>query len=163
MFVLDYRSLGSAGCYDKVASIGMVEHVGSDQLPTYFARIFRLLKPRGVLLNQGIASTRYGGAGIQRGFFNRYVFPDTEMSPLDVVLQTAEQVGFEIRHVESLRQNYVLTLRAWRKNLERAAKLAKELVGAEAFRIWRLFLAASAYSFEKGHHNIFQSLLIKPG
>jgi cyclopropane-fatty-acyl-phospholipid synthase len=161
--VLDYRKLEGGACYDKVASVGMVEHVGSSQLPRYFAQIFHLLKLGGVLLNHGIASTRYGEAAIRREFFDRYVFPDTEMSPLDVALRNAEQAGFEIRHVESLRQHYVLTLRAWRQNLEKAAEQAQQLVGEETFRIWRLYLAASAYSFDRGHHNVFQSLLIKPG
>jgi cyclopropane-fatty-acyl-phospholipid synthase len=143
--------------------VGMVEHVGSSQLPRYFAQIFRLVKPGGALLNQGIASTRYGEAAIRRKFFDRYVFPDTEMSPLDVSLKNAEAAGFEIRHVESLRPHYVLTLRAWRQNLEKAAEQAQTLVGEETYRIWRLYLAASAYSFNRGHHSVFQSLLMKPG
>jgi cyclopropane-fatty-acyl-phospholipid synthase len=74
----------------------------------------------------------------------------------------AEQVGFEIRHVESLREHYVLTLRAWRRNLERADTEARKLVSDETVRIWRLYLAASAYSFAKGNHSVFQSLLTKP-
>lgn len=162
VLVLDYRKLMGAACYDKIASVGMVEHVGNGQLPRYFTQLFHLLKPGGVLLNHGISSTRYGEEAIQRGFFDRYVFPDTEMSPLDVVLKNAEQARFEIRHIESLRQHYVLTLRAWRENLEKTAEQAQELVGSETFRIWRLYLAASAYSFERGHHSIFQSLLVKP-
>lgn len=159
--VLDYRKVESWGYYDKVASVGMVEHVGSHQLPRYFAHIFQLLKPGGVLLNHGINSTRFGESAIRREFFDRYVFPDTEMSPLDVLLRNAEGAGFEIRHVESLRQDYVLTLRAWRRNLEKAAKEAQAMVGEETYRIWRLYLAASAYSFNRGHHSVFQSLLMK--
>jgi len=159
--VLDYRKLEGEACYDKVASVGMVEHVGSDQLPRYFAHVFQLLKPGGVFLNHGINSTRYGEAAIRREFFDRYVFPDTEMSPLDVVLRNAEGAGFEIRQVESLRQHYVQTLRAWRQNLEKTAEQAETMVGEETFRIWRLYLAASAYSFTRGHHSVFQSLLIK--
>jgi cyclopropane-fatty-acyl-phospholipid synthase len=162
VLVLDYRKLEGAAGYDKIASVGMVEHVGDSQLPTYFTQLFHLLKPGGVLLNHGISSTRYSEEAIHRGFFDRHVFPDTEMSPLDVVLKNAEQLGFEIRHVESLRQHYVLTLRAWRENLEKSAEQAQGLVGVETFRIWRLYLAASAYSFQRGHHSIFQSLLIKP-
>jgi len=162
VLVLDYRKLMDAACYDKIASVGMVEHVGNNQLPRYFTQLFRLLRPGGLLLNHGISCTRYGEKAIQREFFDRYVFPDTEMSPLDSVLKNAEEGGFEIRHVESLRQHYVLTLRAWRENLEMRAEQAQELVGAETFRIWRMYLAAAAYSFERGHHSIFQSLLIKP-
>jgi cyclopropane-fatty-acyl-phospholipid synthase len=159
--VLDYRQLEEEACFDKVASVGMVEHVGISQLRRYFAHIFQLMKPGGVFLNHGINSTRYGESAIRRKFFDRYVFPDTEMSPLDVVLGNAEGAGFEIRNVESLRQHYVLTLRAWRRNLEKAAGQAQAMVGKETYRIWRLYLAASAYSFDRGHHSVFQSLLKK--
>ena len=98
----------------------------------------------------------------RREFLRRYVFPDAEMLPLDILLRHAEQAGFEIRHVESLREHYVLTLRAWRRNLESAATEAGKLVSEETVRIWRLYLAASAYSFGKGNHSVFQALLTKP-
>jgi cyclopropane-fatty-acyl-phospholipid synthase len=124
--------------------------------------VFSLLKPGGAFLNHGIASTRYGEASTRREFLHRYVFPDAEMVPLDVLLRHAEQAGFEIRHVESLREHYALTLRAWRWNLERVATEARKLVSDETVRIWRLYLAASAYSFAKGNHSIFQALLTKP-
>ena len=162
VLVLDYRELEHAGSYDKVASVGMVEHVGGSQLSKYFDRVLYLLKPGGAFLNHGIAGTRYGEASSKREFLRRYVFPDAEMVPLDILLRHAEQAGFEIRHVENLREHYVLTLRAWRRNLERAATEARKLVSAETVRIWRLYLAASAYSFAKGNHSVFQSLLTKP-
>jgi cyclopropane-fatty-acyl-phospholipid synthase len=162
VLVLDYRELEHAGSYDKVASVGMVEHVGNSQLSKYLERVFHLLKPGGAFLNHGIASTRYGEASTRREFLRRYVFPDAEMLPLDILLRHAEQVGFEIRHVESLREHYVRTLRAWRRNLERAVTEARKLVSDETVRIWRLYLAASAYSFAKGNHSVFQALLTKP-
>ena len=162
VLVLDYRELEDAGSYDKVASVGMVEHVGGSQLSKYFDRVLYLLKPGGTFLNHGIAGTHYGEASSRREFLRRYVFPDTEMVPLDILLRHAEQSGFEIRHVESLREHYVLTLRAWRRNLERAATEATKLVSEETVRIWRLYLAASAYSFAKGNHSVFQALLTKP-
>ena len=162
VLVLDYRELGGAASYDKVASVGMVEHVGGSQLSKYFDRVLYLLKPGGAFLNHGIAATHYGEASSRREFLRRYVFPDVELLPLDILLRHAEQAGFEIRHVESLRQHYVLTLRAWRRNLERAAPEARKLVSDETVRIWRLYLAASAYSFAKGNHSVFQALLTKP-
>jgi cyclopropane-fatty-acyl-phospholipid synthase len=162
VLVLDYRELDAAASFYKVASVGMVEHVGGSQLAKYFERVFHLLKPGGAFLNHGIAGTHYGEASSKREFLRRYVFPDTEMLPLDVLLRHAEQAGFEIRHVESLREHYVLTLRAWRRNLENAATEARKLVSEETVRIWRLYLAASAYSFAKGNHSVFQVLLTKP-
>jgi hypothetical protein len=115
----------------------------------------------GVTRGKALIAAAGEAGGIRREFFDRYVFPDTEMVPLDVVLRNAEGAGFEIRHIESMRQDYVLTLRAWRQNLEKAAGQAQAMVGEKTYRIWRLYLAASAYSFNRGHHSVFQSLLIK--
>ena len=162
VLVLDYRELDDSASYDKVASVGMVEHVGSSQLSKYFDRVLYLLKPGGAFLNHGIAGTHYGEASTRREFLRRYVFPDAEMLPLDILLRHAEQAGFEIQHLENLREHYVLTLRAWRQNLENAATEARQLVSEETVRIWRLYLAASAYSFAKGNHSVFQALLTKP-
>jgi cyclopropane-fatty-acyl-phospholipid synthase len=161
VLVLDYRELDRPACYDKVASVGMVEHVGRSQLSGYFEQVLRLLKPGGMFLNQGISSSRYAERFIRQEFLKRYVFPDAEMEPVDVLLHLAEQAGFEIRLVESLREHYVLTLRAWGKNLEASDEQARRLVGDVNYRIWKLYLAASAYSFEKGNHSVFQSLLVK--
>ncbi|MEW5978952.1 MAG: cyclopropane-fatty-acyl-phospholipid synthase family protein [Acidobacteriota bacterium] len=159
--VLDYRAMDQPAAFDKIASIGMVEHVGESQLPVYFEHIHRLLKPGGLFLNHGISANRSRLGFIHREFLNRYVFPDAEMTPLDTVLGHAEQVGFEVRNVESLREHYTLTLRAWGHNLDQAKEKACRLVGEVNFRIWKLFMAAAAYSFEKGNHSIFQSLLLK--
>ena len=118
--VCDYRDLtGEADRYDAVASVGMAEHVGREQLPIYFATTRRLLKPRGVLLNHAI-----GEGIIPRGensngsFIECYVFPDGDIPPLPMMLRAAESAGFEIRDVENLREQYGLTLRRWLRNLE---------------------------------------------
>jgi cyclopropane-fatty-acyl-phospholipid synthase len=158
--VRDYRDLQGEDPYDKIVSVGMFEHVGEALLPEYFAAAFRLLRPRGVFLNHGIARAK----PVRRpsAFIQRYVFPDGELVPLPLTLTAAEKVGFEIRDVESLREHYVLTLRHWLERLEanheRAVAAADEL----SYRIWRLYMAGSAHGFATGRLAVFQTLLAKP-
>ncbi|MFQ5341540.1 MAG: class I SAM-dependent methyltransferase [Anaerolineae bacterium] len=123
--VRDYRDLDPARPFDKIASVGMFEHVGRDKLPAYFQQAFRLLRPGGLFLNHGIAAQpgqapgRLGRRLLQRGqFVQRYVFPDGELVPISDALAVAERAGFEVRDVESLREHYALTLRHWVRNLE---------------------------------------------
>jgi cyclopropane-fatty-acyl-phospholipid synthase len=161
--VRDYRDVNEANSFDKLVSIGMFEHVGEALLPTYFKQAWHLLRPGGVFLNHGIASDTnnlqaQGGAT----FVNRYVFPDGELVPVSSTLRAAEVSGFEIRDVESLREHYALTLRQWVRRLEAHAAEARKLTSDVAYRIWRLYMAASAYSFQTGSNNIYQALLAKP-
>ena len=117
--VQDYRDVAD-GPYDAIASIGMAEHVGQDLLPAYAARLFDLLRPQGRLLNHAIArrpGPRDEG-GSTTSFIDRYVFPDGELEPLATMVDAIEGAGFEVRDVESLREHYAQTLRAWVANLE---------------------------------------------
>lgn len=163
--VRDYRDLGEDESYDKAVSVGMFEHVGSALLRTYFEKAWRLLKPGGVFLNHGIAHRlpkRQIPIWTGPSFINTYVFPDGELTTISESLMSAEQAGFEVRDVESLREHYMLTLRHWVRNLEshhNGAVLASDEV---TYRIWRLFMAASAYGFQKEYINVYQSLLTKP-
>ena len=109
------------GPYDAISSIGMFEHVGLSQLETYFDGLLRLLRPEGRLLNHGISrAPGYRGRPRPwaRGFIDSYVFPDGELHEVGSVVSTIKEQGFEVRHVESLREHYPLTLRAWLANLE---------------------------------------------
>jgi len=161
--VRDYRELDELESFDALVSVGMFEHVGAAMLPTYFARAFRLLKPRGVFLNHGIAC-RTAEAGPQGGasFGQSYVFPDGELEPINVPLRAAEDSRFEVRDVESLREHYALTLRQWVKRLEAHHTQALAWVDEPTYRTWRLFMAASAYGFSSGRLNVYQTLLAKP-
>ena len=162
----DYRDL-PPGPFDKVASIGMMEHVGRRNLDRYFAEIYRRMAPGGLLLNHAIADiaaeartigwmTRKAG-----GFIQRHIFPDSDLSPLGLVVQAAERQGFEVRDVESLREHYARTLCCWLGNLEERAAEAERLVGRETFRKWRLYLGASAAAFRVGKISVYQVLLAK--
>jgi cyclopropane-fatty-acyl-phospholipid synthase len=169
----DYRDLVRNGEFDKIASVGMVEHVGRKRLDDYFAAAFGALRPGGLFLNHGIVSIagsrpeslarRTAGRIWQRGeFIDRYVFPDGELVPAAAVLASAELNGFELRDVESLREHYVLTLRQWTRRLESREREAIALVGEPTYRVWRLYMSVSAYGFRTGRIGIVQSLLAKP-
>jgi cyclopropane-fatty-acyl-phospholipid synthase len=177
VLVRDYRDLGSLGSFDAVASVGMFEHVGRARLPDYFAAALRSVRPGGLFLNHGIATT----AGTARlpfgarlpfssrlqfgdgGFVGRYVFPDGELVTVAEAADLARCGGFELLDVQSLRQHYALTLRAWVERLEANATRARELVDEEVYRTWRLYMAAARRGFEDGSLDVAQLLLARPG
>ncbi len=161
--VLDYREVEEGQGFDALASIGMFEHVGSALLPPYFEKALRLLKPGGVFLNHGIASRATDKPVKGPTFTDLYVFPDGELVPIHVTLRAAEEAGFEVRDVESLREHYALTLRHWVRRLEAGHDQALGHVDEPTYRVWRLFMAGSAYGFATGRLNVYQSLLSKPG
>jgi cyclopropane-fatty-acyl-phospholipid synthase len=160
--VRDYRDLSEISGFDKIVSVGMFEHVGERRLPLYFRHAWQLLRPGGVFLNHGIAlrGTERRPAGPT--FIGRYVFPDSELVPVNVALRYAEQASFEVRDVESLREHYALTLRRWARRLELYQDQALQVVDKPTFRVWQLFLHGSAYFFDSGLLNLYQALLLKP-
>jgi cyclopropane-fatty-acyl-phospholipid synthase len=159
--LLDYRELEEPGAYDKLVSVGMVEHVGESRLPEYFERAFRLLKPGGVFLNHGIGRAANRPAPQQPTFTDVYVFPDGELVPIATMLQAAEKSGFEVRDVENLREHYALTLHHWLRRLEAHAEEARRLTDEVKYRIWRLYLAGSAHYFRAGKLDLYQTLMVK--
>jgi cyclopropane-fatty-acyl-phospholipid synthase len=158
----DYRDVRD-GPYDAISSIGMFEHVGLSQLRVYFGGLRRLLRPGGRLLNHAIA--RPPNAGRTRfqpnSFIDRYVFPDGELHEVGSVVSTMQGTGFEVRHVESLREHYALTLRAWVSNLEASWDEAVAEVGPGRARVWRLYMAASTLNFEAGRTQVHQVLAVR--
>ena len=156
----DYRDVVD-GPYDAISSIGMFEHVGLSQVKAYFDRVHALLKPQGRFLNHAIARPPFerGYSRLsRRGFIDRYVFPDGELHEVGTIVSAIHQAGFEVRHLESLREHYALTLRAWVANLEANWKEAVAQAGMARARIWRLYMAASAVNFEAGRTQIHQVL-----
>jgi cyclopropane-fatty-acyl-phospholipid synthase len=171
--IRDYRDLPAGEKFDKIASVGMVEHVGEANLPVYFESLHRALAPGGLLLNHGIVSVDRAHpiswkqrveAKLWRrdAFIDQYVFPDGKLAPFQSVVAGAEGVGFETRDAESLREHYVLTLRQWISRLTRNAERAMALTDARTFRTWRLYMAASAFGFASGSINVVQTLFAKP-
>jgi len=160
--VRDYRDLGEPESFDRIVSVGMVEHVGESLLPEYFSRAWRLLRPGGVFLNHGIGT---GPEDVEKKgptFSEKYIFPDTEPVPISTTLRIAEASGFEVRDVESLREHYVLTLQAWRERLEKHHARALNYVDEATYRTWRLCHAGAELNFLRGRASLYQTLLVKP-
>jgi cyclopropane-fatty-acyl-phospholipid synthase len=154
----------SDGPYDAISSVGMFEHVGADRLAAYFRHLHELLRPSGRLLNHGISRPPGEGERTRfkpRSFIDRYVFPDGELHEIGHVVSTVQEAGFEARDVESLREHYALTLRHWVANLERDRDAAVRLAGEGRYRVWRLYMAASACNFEAGRTQVHQVLAVR--
>lgn len=154
--VSDYRQIDD-GPYDKVASVGMYEHVGRAQLGRYVEHVRRLLRPGGLFLNHGIARLDEHPRPTDT-FISRYVFPDGELHPVTDVMSAMQHSGLEIRDLESLREHYVITLRRWTANLDARREDAVREVGEARTRVWRLYLLGSAHAFATGEISVFQVL-----
>ena len=160
--LMDYRDLPGESQYDKIASVGMFEHVGLKNLPVYFATVHRLLKPHGLFLNHGITHDSEGWEpSISTEFINRYVFPDGQLDTISNVQRVMEHEKFEIFDVEGLRPHYAMTLRHWVARLESQRSLALQYVNEATYRVWRLYMAACALQFESGEIGIYQVLASK--
>ncbi|MET7647384.1 cyclopropane-fatty-acyl-phospholipid synthase family protein [Streptomyces sp. NPDC005426] len=161
--VQDYRDVRD-GPYDAISSIGMAEHVGSVRYREYADDLYALLKPGGRLLNHQIARRpeKDESAYHVDEFIDAYVFPDGELAPVGRTVATLEEAGFEARDVESLREHYALTLRRWVANLEREWKSAVRMTSPGRARVWRLYMAASALSFEHNKIGVNQILAVRP-
>ncbi|WP_372408099.1 class I SAM-dependent methyltransferase [Streptomyces luteireticuli] len=163
--VQDYREI-SDGPFDAVSSIGMAEHVGRARYAEYAAALHALLKPGGRLLNHQIARRPLKDEeGYQVDeFIDRYVFPDGELAPVGRTVAQLEEAGFEVRDVEALREHYALTLRRWVANLEEHWDACVRLTSPGRARVWRLYMAASALSFERNRIGVNQVLAVRtPG
>jgi len=161
MELLDYRDLNEDESFDKIASIGMFEHVGIVQLPRYFSKIYRLLKPGGLLMNHGITaggtSNDQLGAGMG-DFIERYIFPGGELMHVSHLLNVMADAKLEALDIESLRPHYARTLWAWSDALEARLGRAREFTGESVVRAYRLYLAGSAMCFEHGWLSLYQML-----
>ncbi len=160
--VQDYRDVKD-GPFDAISSIGMAEHVGSVRYAEYAGILHGLLEDGGRLLNHQIARRpeRDESAYEIDEFIDKYVFPDGELAPLGRTLAALEEAGFEARDVEPIREHYALTLRQWVANLEGDWRRAVGLTSPGRARIWRLYMAASALSFERNRIGVNQILAVK--
>ncbi|MFZ1062883.1 MAG: cyclopropane-fatty-acyl-phospholipid synthase family protein [Acidimicrobiales bacterium] len=181
----DYRDVRD-GPFDAISSIGMSEHVGRRALSAYTQCLFDLLKPGGRFLNHAIgrpvsfdpdprpskatemnrqvqiALGMRGPSKNGSAFIERYVFPDGELHEVGTMVSMFQAHGFEVRHLESLREHYALTLRHWVENLVKRFDEAVDEVGEQRARVWRLYMAGSAVGFERHHLEIHQVLCAKP-
>ncbi len=160
----DYRDLAGEAGYDKIASIGMFEHVGLANLPLYSSTVHRVLRPGGLFLNHGITRDEEGWRkSLETEFINRFVFPDAEVDTVSNIQRGMEHAGFEIHDVEGLRPHYALTLRNWVARLEAQQQEAVRIVGPARYRVWRLYMTACALQFEQGALGVYQILASRRG
>jgi cyclopropane-fatty-acyl-phospholipid synthase len=160
--VQDYRAVDD-GPYDAISSIGMAEHVGRAQIPGYVATLQSLLRPGGRLVNHAIAWNAGPSTWNPDTFISRYVFPDGELLGLGEMVGLLESRDLEVLDVEALRRHYALTLRAWVRRLEENWDAAVAASSEGRARVWRLYMAACALTFEAGSMGVNQVLLQRAG
>ena len=162
----DYREVPGEGAFDKIASVGMFEHVGLKNLPLYFGVIRRLLADGGIALNHGITSIDPDSRSVGLGagdFIGKYVFPHGELPHLSLVIREMGAAGLEVMDSETLRLHYARTLQHWSGRLEANLDQAREFAGEKRLRIWRAYLAGCAHAFSEGWVSIQQVLAVKTG
>jgi cyclopropane-fatty-acyl-phospholipid synthase len=160
----DYRDLAGEGVFDKIASVGMFEHVGLKNLPVYFGAIRRLLAEGGIVLNHGITSIDPDSRSVGLGggdFIGKYVFPHGELPHLSLVIREMGAAGLEVMDSETLRLHYARTLQEWSERLEANLEKASAFAGEKHLRIWRTYLAGCAHAFAQGWVSIQQVLAVK--
>lgn len=148
--------------FDRVASVGAAEHVPESRFEDYFRLAFASLRPGGQFLHHAITRTPSVLDRPGRSFSHHYVFPDHFLATIGETTRAAEAAGFEVRDAESLREHYALTLRHWLQRFEAAQGELQKLTDELSCRVFRLYLAGSAYEFQSGRMNLHQSLLVKP-
>jgi cyclopropane-fatty-acyl-phospholipid synthase len=162
----DYRDLPPGIVYDKIASVGMFEHVGLKNLPEYFSKIHSLLADGGLVLNHGVTTADVDSQEVGAGageFIGRYVFPDGELPHLSLAVKEMSAAGLEVTDTESLRRHYARTCHEWASRLESNRDRAIAIAGERRFRIWAIYLAGCAHAFARGQINVYQLLACKAG
>ncbi|MGN8108829.1 class I SAM-dependent methyltransferase [Paraburkholderia sp. 22098] len=168
MLLQDYRDVDESAPFDKVASVGMCEHVGRLNLPAYFAKMRRLLRPGGLMMNHSITAGGADNAEVGGGmgdFIDRYIFPGGQLVHVSVMMNAMTRGNLEPVDAECLRPHYAKTLWHWADALEAHLDQAREVLGKDAekiIRAYRLYLAGSAMGFERGWTSLFQILASRP-
>jgi cyclopropane-fatty-acyl-phospholipid synthase len=162
--LLDYRDVPEHDKFDKIASVGMFEHVGLSNLPLYFRKIERLLADGGLVMNHGITTMDPKSRAVGRGagaFIDRYIFPHGEVPHLSLAIRAMSEQQLEAIDIESLRHHYAKTLGLWASRLESAQAQARALVGEQRYRTWLVYLAGCAHAFAQGWISVHQILAAK--
>ena len=157
----DYRDIAETG-FDAVSSIGLLEHIGVRNYPSYFRFLQSRMRPGGLLLNHCITRSDNKTEPSAQGFIDRYVFPDGELTGSGRIISEAQDVGLEVLHEENLRPHYALTLRDWCANLVDHWDEAVAEIGLPAAKVWGLYMAGSRLAFERGGIQLHQVLAVKP-
>ena len=161
----DYQNL--KGTFDKISSVGMVEHVGIDNMKAYMNKVNSLLRDRGIFLNHGItrpgkmSDKKFRKMSSERRLLAKYIFPGGELDHLGHMIQCAEAAGFDIHDVEGWRDHYSMTCRHWVRRLEENREAAIREVGPERFRMWTLYLTGCVFALGDGGARIYQTVATK--
>lgn len=161
----DYTTL--TGRYDKIASIGMYEHVGIANYSTYFGKINSLLRDRGILLNHGItrpaknSQRRFRWIRPEQRLILKYIFPGGELDHIGHTCEALETSRFEVHDVEDWREHYAMTTRLWCQRLSARREEAIAMVGPERYRLWVAYLAGVSFAFLDGSARIYQIVASK--
>jgi cyclopropane-fatty-acyl-phospholipid synthase len=158
---LDYRDLPPEASYDKIAAVGVIEHVGIPNYPAFFGGVRARLRDGGLYLNHGIVHEFHWKPTSQTEFLYRHVFPNGDLAGLTETLTEIERAGLEILDVEGLRLHYARTCRQWVERLTARADEARALAGERTYRTWLLYLTCSAVAFEGGSIGLYQVLTRK--
>ena len=156
----DYRDIAEDG-FDAVSSIGLTEHIGASNLPSYFTFLHSKLNPRGRLLNHCITRPTTRERARSGLFIDRYIFPDGELEGVGEIISAMQDNGFEVRHEENLREHYAATLAAWSANLESRWDEAVAETGLGKSRVWKLYLAMSRLGFDRRMIELHQVLGVR--
>jgi cyclopropane-fatty-acyl-phospholipid synthase len=158
----DFWDIAADGAWDKVASLGVIEHMGVGSYPAYFAHVRSLLRPGGLFLNQGITHGTTSPRTSGMAFLDRYVFPGGDLATIEHTVAEMERSRLEILHVEAIGRHYGPTLREWLARLTARRDAAVALVGERTYRIYACYLAAAAVAFEAGWIDVHQVLARRP-
>lgn len=159
----DFRDLPDDARYEKIAAVGVIEHVGIPNYPAFFGRVRGMLEDGGLYLNHGITREFHWRPTSQTEFLSRYVFPNGDLAGLTETLTEIEAARWEILDVEGLRLHYARTCRQWVDRLRARADAARAIAGERVYRTWLLYLTCSAVAFETGSIGLYQVLLRKHG
>jgi cyclopropane-fatty-acyl-phospholipid synthase len=157
----DYRDITETG-FDAVSSIGLLEHIGVRNYPSYFRFLQSRMRPGALLLNHCITRPDNHSEASARGFVDRYVFPDGELTGSGRIISEAQDAGLEVLHEENLRVHYAMTLRDWCANLVEHWDEAVDEVGLATAKVWGLYMAGSRLAFETGGIQLHQVLAVNP-
>jgi cyclopropane-fatty-acyl-phospholipid synthase len=163
----DYQNL--EGSFDKISSVGMVEHVGIDNMAGYMTKVRSLLTDRGLFLNHGItrpgkmSDKKFRHMSAERRLLAKYIFPGGELDHLGHMIQCMEAAGFDVHDVEGWRDHYSMTCRHWVQRLEANREEAIRQVGIEKFRMWTLYLTGCVFALGDGGARIYQTVATAHG
>jgi len=157
----DVRAIPASARYDKIAAIGVIEHVGIPNYPSFFGRVLQMLNDGGLYLNHGIHHEFHWKRTSQTDFLYRNVFPNGDLSGVTETLTEMERAGWELLDVENLRPHYARTCRQWAERLQARASEARAIVGERIYRTWLLYLTCSSVAFGAGSIGLYQVLMQK--